>query len=306
MGADGFDRLDDVHALGDGAEDGVLTVEPARGGRAQEELRAVRVRAGVRHGQDARAGVLEREVFIRKLGAVDGLAARAVVIGEVTALAHEARDHAVERRSGVAETVFTRAKRAEVLCDARKRTPHPSVTRPIDPHHLPPPSIPTRSTRPVARALFPSPPRADPINHPPPRTARPMYPPPDASIRTRSLRHDVRAQLHPQNTPRSVSQRAILPSSSIIRAHRSRADRRASVARARASSLARTHGHFDRARGLTADLNVEEAHRVGHGRLGGGRSVGGGGFFGAFQPRRGRRRARAAADGGEGRVDGAI
>ena len=93
----------------------MLAVEPRGLHRAQEELRAVRVRARVRHGEHAGAGVLELEVFIRKLLAVDGLAARAVVVREVAALAHETGDHAVEARLLVAEALLAGAQRAEVL-----------------------------------------------------------------------------------------------------------------------------------------------------------------------------------------------
>ena len=86
---DGFDRLDDVHALAHGAEHDVLPVQPARRRRAQEELRPVRARSSVRHGQNSRTGVLELKVFILKLVPVDGFTPRAVVVGEVAALAHE-------------------------------------------------------------------------------------------------------------------------------------------------------------------------------------------------------------------------
>lgn len=50
-----------------------------------------------------------------KLLAVDGLAARAVVTGEVTALEHELGDDTVETRAGVAEAVLASAELAEVL-----------------------------------------------------------------------------------------------------------------------------------------------------------------------------------------------
>lgn len=42
------------------------------------------------------SSVLELEVLILKLVAIDGLAASAVVIGEITTLAHELGDDAVE------------------------------------------------------------------------------------------------------------------------------------------------------------------------------------------------------------------
>jgi hypothetical protein len=116
LGADRLDSLDDIHTLGNAAENNVLTVQPAGGGGAQEELRTVRTRAGVGHGEDTRTGVLEGEVFILKLVTVDGLTTGTVVVGEITALAHEARDHAVERRAFVAKALFARAERAKVFC----------------------------------------------------------------------------------------------------------------------------------------------------------------------------------------------
>ena len=84
--------LDGVHALDHLAEDDVLAVEPGGLGGAQEELAAVGVGAGVGHGQDARAGVLQLEVLVLELHAVDGLAARAVAGGEVAALQERQHD----------------------------------------------------------------------------------------------------------------------------------------------------------------------------------------------------------------------
>ena len=55
LAADGLAGLDDLHALGDRAEDDVLAVEPVRLDGAQEELGAVGAGASVGHGQDARA-----------------------------------------------------------------------------------------------------------------------------------------------------------------------------------------------------------------------------------------------------------
>ena len=53
--------VDDIHAFGHGAEDGVVAVEPRRGHGRQEELGPTGVAAGVGHGQDARLVVLEGE-----------------------------------------------------------------------------------------------------------------------------------------------------------------------------------------------------------------------------------------------------
>jgi hypothetical protein len=64
------------------------------------------VGSGVGHRQDARAGVLELEVLVVETITVDRLAARAVTTGEVASLAHEARDHAVGLRAGIAAVRF--------------------------------------------------------------------------------------------------------------------------------------------------------------------------------------------------------
>lgn len=100
----------------------MLPVEPFRLGGADEELRPVRPWAGVRHGQHARAGVLLGEVLVLELGPVDRLAAGAVSGGEVPALAHEPRDHAVEggplvveRLPGAADAFLPGAEGTEVL-----------------------------------------------------------------------------------------------------------------------------------------------------------------------------------------------
>mmetsp|Transcript_62886 Transcript_62886/g.167235 ORF Transcript_62886/g.167235 Transcript_62886/m.167235 type:complete len:264 (+) Transcript_62886:135-926(+) len=115
-------RLDDIQALDDLAKDDVLAVEPRRGGDRDEKLRAVGVGARIGHRQQADRRVLQVEVLVRKLSAVDALAAGAAEVGEVAALAHEARDDAVEdaaleveRLARDADALLARAERAEVL-----------------------------------------------------------------------------------------------------------------------------------------------------------------------------------------------
>ena len=63
-GAELLNLLDDIHTLDDGAEDGVLAIQPGGLDGADEELRAVGVGAGVGHGEDTRAGVLQGEVLV--------------------------------------------------------------------------------------------------------------------------------------------------------------------------------------------------------------------------------------------------
>mmetsp|Transcript_66570 Transcript_66570/g.177303 ORF Transcript_66570/g.177303 Transcript_66570/m.177303 type:complete len:216 (+) Transcript_66570:3-650(+) len=91
-----LDGLDNAVPLGDLPEDHVLAVQMRGLRRAEEELRAIGVGAAVCHGKDALAGVLQAEVLVAELGAVDALAAGAVTAREVAALNHEVGDDAME------------------------------------------------------------------------------------------------------------------------------------------------------------------------------------------------------------------
>merc|ERR1719189_2629080 len=120
LGADCLELLHDVHALGDGPEDHVLAVEPRGLHGAEEELRAVGVGPRVGHGQDAGARVLEREVLVGELAAVDRLGA--VAVREVPSLAHEVGNDTmeratleVERLAHLASALLAGAEAAEVL-----------------------------------------------------------------------------------------------------------------------------------------------------------------------------------------------
>src|SRR5919198_1251859 len=86
--------LDHLVAFGDLAEDGVLAGQPGRGSDRDEKLRPVRVRSGVRHGH--KPGPVQCRSAGREL--VLELVAGPTTAGSlwVTALDHEAVDHAVE------------------------------------------------------------------------------------------------------------------------------------------------------------------------------------------------------------------
>jgi hypothetical protein len=75
------------------------------------------------------AGVLQGEVLVGELGAVDGLAASAVVVGEVTALAHEVLDDTAKRdeRESAGEVVQTQ-RRLEIVFHNEKDLAKGSAT----------------------------------------------------------------------------------------------------------------------------------------------------------------------------------
>lgn len=59
--------------------------------------------------------MFEDKVFIIKLAAKDGFASGAVVVGEVTALAHKLRDDTMKAAALKAKALLVRAQAAEVL-----------------------------------------------------------------------------------------------------------------------------------------------------------------------------------------------
>jgi len=115
LGTIRFDLFHHIQTLDHLAKDDVLVVQPGGLHGANEELGSVRVGASVGHRQDAGAGVLQLEVLVGELVAVDRLAASAVVVGEIAALAHEVGDDAVENGALVAESLLAGAQGAEVL-----------------------------------------------------------------------------------------------------------------------------------------------------------------------------------------------
>jgi hypothetical protein len=81
---DALNLVHDLIALEHFAKDHMAAIQPAGDNRSDEELTAVRVLARVGHAEKTFASVLELEVFIGELCAVDGLAAGTVATGEIT------------------------------------------------------------------------------------------------------------------------------------------------------------------------------------------------------------------------------
>merc|ERR1719244_544747 len=115
LGTKAFDLLDDIHPLHNLTEHHMLPVQPLSLGSAEEELGPIGVGASISHGQNAGSGVLQLEVLILKLGAVDRLATSAISSSEVASLAHEVGNHPVERRSLESEPLLAGTQSTEVL-----------------------------------------------------------------------------------------------------------------------------------------------------------------------------------------------
>lgn len=134
LGTITFNLLDHIHTFNDGTEDDMTVVQPGSFHGRNEELWAIRVwsSVGLRkkvmlvtsvlqyaestyHWQCAWCEMLQGEVLILELVAIDGFATSAIVIGEITTLAHEVWNHAVECWVFVAETLLAGAQGTEVF-----------------------------------------------------------------------------------------------------------------------------------------------------------------------------------------------
>jgi len=113
--ADTFHLLHDIIALRNFSEYDVFAIQPGGLGSTEEELGSVGARASVGHGENARAGVLQLEILILELVAIDGLPSSPVASGEITTLAHKAGDDSVEGRTLVAKALLSSAESTEVL-----------------------------------------------------------------------------------------------------------------------------------------------------------------------------------------------
>lgn len=60
--------------------------------------------------------MFQREVFVVESCAIDWLSTSAIMIGEITTLAHEIWDHPMEAASFVAEALLTSTEGSEIFC----------------------------------------------------------------------------------------------------------------------------------------------------------------------------------------------
>jgi len=93
----------------------VFSVKPTGLGTGDKELAAIGVGASISHRKYTRFGMSELEVLVLKPSAIDGFTTSTVMIGKITTLAHEVRDHPVEAAALVTETHLTSAKGTEIL-----------------------------------------------------------------------------------------------------------------------------------------------------------------------------------------------
>jgi len=111
--------LHDVHSFHNCTEHDMAIVQPRSLNSGDKELRTIRVGSGVSHRHDAWSRMLQSKIFVFEFVSVDGFASSTVVIGEITSLAHEVGDDAMECRALVSIALLTGAQSTEVLTGLR-------------------------------------------------------------------------------------------------------------------------------------------------------------------------------------------
>jgi len=110
-----LDLLNNLVALEDLAEDNVFAIEMTWSRGGDEELRSIGILSCIGHTEKTNLGVLELEVLIWELLAIDGLSTSAIALCEITALDHESRDNTMEVGSFISIALLSSCQCAEVL-----------------------------------------------------------------------------------------------------------------------------------------------------------------------------------------------
>lgn len=115
VGAQSLHLLHHILTTDNLTKDHVLTIQPLSASSSNEELATVSVGTGIGHGQQEGLRVLQLKILIGKLGTVNATTTSPIVIGEITSLAHELRDDAVEGATLVGSSLMTHTQGTEVL-----------------------------------------------------------------------------------------------------------------------------------------------------------------------------------------------
>jgi len=114
-GSTRLDLLHQLHVGRDFAEYDVLSIQPRSFHRTDEELGAVRIWAGIGHGENSRLGVLQGKVFISELLSVDRLSTGSVAASEVAALEHELGNDTMKFTALETKALLSGAKSSKVF-----------------------------------------------------------------------------------------------------------------------------------------------------------------------------------------------
>ena len=116
--ADTLDLSKHVVARYQLAKNDMRTVQPVRRSESDEKLAPICTWASVCHREQSTLIVLDIEVFIWELGAVDRNTTSAIMIRKVASLSHEVLNHAMESAALVSIflLVVSSAQRSEIFC----------------------------------------------------------------------------------------------------------------------------------------------------------------------------------------------
>ena len=118
---------DHVHALHDLSEHDVLPVQLASGHGAEKELGSIRPGASVRHGQHARAIMLQFGTLVHELHSIDRLPACSVAPGKISAQTDGAWNETVKESCSPSNSKASQTfRRPSLQCREREHSPQSS------------------------------------------------------------------------------------------------------------------------------------------------------------------------------------
>ena len=94
----------------------MFAIKPACFGTGDKELTTICIWTCICHGKNTRFSVFQCKVLIIKSCTIDGPSTSAIVVGEVTSLAHEVWNHSMETASFITKAPLTSAKNSKILC----------------------------------------------------------------------------------------------------------------------------------------------------------------------------------------------
>merc|ERR1739840_18360 len=110
FGSKRFNFLYNIHSFGHTAKYNMLSIQPCGLHSAQEKLTSIGSGTSIGHRQYAWTSMLQFEVLILKLVAINRFATSTILIGKVTSLTHEISDHSMKWTSFVTKSLLSGAQ----------------------------------------------------------------------------------------------------------------------------------------------------------------------------------------------------
>uniref|UniRef100_A0A2S2QQ78 Uncharacterized protein n=1 Tax=Sipha flava TaxID=143950 RepID=A0A2S2QQ78_9HEMI len=111
----GFNLFDNVHAINNIAKYYVFSIQPRCLYSCDEKLTSISIGTSIGHRKDTRSSMLQYKVFIFEFISVYRFSSSAIMVREITTLAHKVWNNTVKNASLVTETFFSSTQSTEIF-----------------------------------------------------------------------------------------------------------------------------------------------------------------------------------------------